>query len=140
MKQETKNVTIRLPQEVADWLISDGKYINQAITESVQTLKKIRTVSEAELRGVFTPEEWKFFADSLNGTVVAEDFRCNKQILIAHCEDSVNLEYLDKKWNVDIEVLKDKILNLHGANIDAIYARVERFWSGDDELEEWAKF
>lgn len=140
MKQETKTVTIRIPQEVADWLISDGKYINQAIVESVQTLKKIRIVSEAELRGVFTPDEWKFFTDSLNGTMVTDDFRCNKQILIAHCEDSANLEYLDKKWNVDIEVLKEKIQKLHGANIDAIYARVESFWSGDNDLDEWAKF
>ena len=50
----TKNATIRLPEDIADWLTENGKSINQAIIESCQTLRRIRTVSTGEIRGVFT--------------------------------------------------------------------------------------
>ena len=35
--KETKNATIRLPQEIADWLTKDGKSINQAVIDTVNT-------------------------------------------------------------------------------------------------------
>lgn len=136
----TKNATIRLPEEIAEWLTEDGKSINQAIIESCQTLKRIRTVSTGEIKGIFTPSEWSFLADSLNGTMITDTFRCNVQALVAHCEDSAKYEYLDKKWDVNMETFLQKIKTLHGANIDAIYARVEDFWGNERNMEEWIKF
>lgn len=136
----TKNATIRLPEEIAEWLTEDGKSINQAIIESCQTLKRIRTVSTGEIKGKFTPSEWSFLADSLNGTMITDTFRCNVQALVAHCEDSAKYEYLDKKWDVNMETFLQKIKTLHGANIDAIYARVEDFWGNERNMEEWIKF
>lgn len=136
----TKNATIRLPEEIAEWLTEDGKSINQAIIESCQTLKRIRTVSTGEIKGKFTPSEWSFLADSLNGTMITDTFRCNVQALVAHCEDSAKYEYLDKKWDVNMETFLQKIKTLHGANIDAIYARVEDFWGNERNMEEWINF
>ena len=136
----TKNATIRLPEEIAEWLTEDGKSINQAIIESYQTLKRIRTVSTGEIKGKFTPSEWSFLADSLNGTMITDAFRCNVQALVAHCEDSAKYEYLDKKWDVNMDTFLQKIKSLHGANIDAIYARVEDFWGNERNMEEWINF
>lgn len=136
----TKNATIRLPEEIAEWLTEDGKSINQAIIESCQTLKRIRTVSTGEIKGKFTTSEWSFLADSLNGTMITDTFRCNVQALVAHCEDSAKYEYLDKKWDVNMETFLQKIKTLHGANIDAIYARVEDFWGNERNMDEWIKF
>ena len=34
----------------------------------------------------------------------------------------------------------DKIKSLRGANIDAIYARIEDFWENERNLEEWINF
>lgn len=94
-----------------------------------------------EIKGVFTPNEWKFLADSLNGMVVDEVFRCNVGALVAHCEDADQYDFMGQKWNVDMEVLKQKIRKLAGANIDAIYARVEEFWAKPEtDIDEWAKF
>ncbi len=59
--------TIRLPQEIADWLTKDGKSINQAVIDTVNTLQSIRLISTTELRGIFSPNEWMFLADSFNG-------------------------------------------------------------------------
>lgn len=136
----TKNATIRLPEEIAEWLTENGKSINQAIIESCQALRRIRTVSTGEIRGVFTSAEWGFLADSFNGTMITDTFRCNVQALIAHCEDSAKYEYLDKKWEVDMTKFLDKIKSLRGANIDAIYARIEDFWENERNLEEWINF
>lgn len=137
-----KNATIRLPEELIDWLTSDGKSINQAVIECAQNLRRVRMVSAGELRGVFTPGEWSFLADSLNGTIVSESFRCNVSALVAHVEDAAQLELLDQKWDVDMDKFKQKILKLHGANVEALYARVEEFWSNSEtmDINEWASF
>lgn len=139
-KMTTKNATIRLPEDIAEWLTENGRSINQAIIDSCQTLKRIRTVSTGEIRGIFTSAEWGFLVDSLNGTMITDTFRCNVQALIAHCEDSAKYEYLDKKRGVDMTKFLEKIKALHGANIDAIYARVEDFWENERNLEEWINF
>nr|DAI31036.1 MAG TPA: Putative antitoxin [Caudoviricetes sp.] len=137
-----KNATIRLPEELIEWLTSDGKSINQAVIECAQNLRRVRMVSAGELRGVFTPEEWKFLADSLNGTSVSESFRCNVSALVAHVEDAAQLEDLDRKWQVDVEAFTQKIKTLHGANVEALYSRVEEYWANSDttDLNDWATF
>lgn len=138
---DIKNATIRLPEELINWLTRDGKSINQAVIECAEFLRRIRQVSMGEIKGVFTPNEWKFLADSLNGTVVDEVFRCNVGALVAHCEDADQYDFMGQKWNVDMEVLKQKIRKLAGANIDAIYARVEEFWAKPEtDIDEWAKY
>ncbi len=137
-----KNATIRLPEELIEWLTSDGKSINQAVVECAQNLRRVRMVSAGELRGVFTPDEWKFLADSLNGISVSDSFRCNVSALVAHVEDAAQLELLDRKWHIDMETFKQKILKLHGANVEALYARVEDFWANSEttDLNDWAAF
>ena len=138
---ETKNVTIRIPQDVLDWLESGSKSKNEAIVENLKALRKMRQVSANELREVFTPNEWKFLADSLNGVVIPDVFRCSVSALIAHVEDAVALDNLGTKWGVEIGELVTKINLLHGANVDALYTRVEEFWAhtGTD-LDEWVDY
>lgn len=137
-----KNATIRLPEELIEWLTSGGKSINQAVVECAQNLRRVRMASVGELRGVFTSDEWKFLADSLNGTSVSDSFRCNILALVAHVEDAAQLELLDHKWHVDLETFKQKILTLHGANVEALYARVEEYWANSEttDLNDWAAF
>ena len=79
-------------------------------------------------------------ADSFNGTIIYESIRYNVKMLIAHCEDSVIYDSLDKKYDVDMEVFKKKLSSLHCANVDALYARIEDFWNKDIDIEDWAKF
>lgn len=137
----TKNATVRLPEDLVEWMTSDGRSINQAIIDCAQTLRRVRQVSMGELRGVFTPDEWKFLADSFNGTMVPESFRCNVAALVAHVEDSDQYDHLGDKWGVDMEAFKAKIRTLHGANVDALYSRIEDFWAHCDtvDLNTWAE-
>jgi len=140
MKEEKRNATIRLSQGMADWLTRNGDSINQAIIDTVQSLQSIKAISENELKGLLTPNEWSFLADSFNGSIIPEAYRYNVQLLIAHCEDSVLYDKLDAKWGIDMNAFKEKLKLLHGANVDAVYDRIESFWSKNLSLEEWAKF
>lgn len=139
---EIKNATIRLPEELIEWLTSDGKSINQAVIECAQNLRRVRMVSAGELRGVFTLNEWRFLADSLSGAKITDVYRCNVPALVAHVEEAAQLEGLDRKWEVDLPDFVDKLVKLHGANVEALYARVEEYWANCDKimLNDWATF
>ena len=133
-----KTVTIRLSEEAYEYVASSNSdSINKAIEDSILALKSIREKSMAELKGVFTKDEWAFLADSLNGTLVVGAFRSNVGALVAHCEDADSIDGLGRKWVVSIDELTGKILTLRGANIDAIYKRVEDFLNSDVSIEEW---
>ena len=139
----TKNATIRIPEDMANWLTSSGDSINQGVINSIETLKTIQDISMNELKGVFTPTEWKFLADSMNGIII-DTLRFNKDILISYCEDAEIYENKATKWDLDLNKFKNKIISLHGANINAIYSRLEKFYSNDSLQEEgidaWATF
>ena len=102
---ETKNVTLRLPLDLAEWLTSNGESVNQAVISCAETI-----------------------------------FRCNVSALVAHCEDAERYDGAASKWGVDIVVLCEKIKSLKGANIDALYTRVESFWANPENIDKWAKF
>ena len=138
---ETKNVTIRLPLDIAEWMTEGGtRSINHAVIANAETLRKIRQASTDELKGKLSEAEWKFLADSLNGTLITETFRCSQFALWAHCEDAERFHGTGSKWEVDMEGFKAKVLSLTGAQVDALYARVESFWDKPDrDLFEWHK-
>lgn len=143
--EEIKNVTISLSQDMVDWLvknrqsIDDGQSIDDLIIASVLELRNTREVSTYELKGLFTPEEWCFLADSINGIWITDIMRNNVQMLIDNCEESA-MNGLDKKWGVDMENFKKKLTSLHGANVAAIYARIEKLWNNDLADDVFKKF
>lgn len=140
--KETKTVTLRLPVEMVEYLTRNDDSINQAVVNEISNLKRIRLVSMGELRGLFTPQEWVFIADSFNGTLVDDFMRANVGVFIAGCEDSERFEGKAGLHGVDLPSFLDKIRTLKGANIEAIYSRVEDFWnhSSETDINEWAEY
>lgn len=111
------------------------------IADQLQFLQQVRRASLLEIKGIFTPEEWKMFADILNGTMITAEFRCLQQGLIAEIEDSEHFEFGASKWGVSVPEVSEKIVKLTGAQIDAIYYRCEQFWKSDNlDLEQWSKW
>lgn len=123
----TKTITIRLPEEQANYLSENFQSVSNGVNEALSALKYIRLYSLKELEGKFTPAEWMFLADSLNGTATEGIFRCNAGALIAHSEDAETYEGTATKHGVDLVALKNKIETLTGAQIEALYNRVEMF-------------
>lgn len=162
MKNEknTTAVTTRIPYSTWEWLTSIGPaggVVNaiileaeraakngipsEKISESLSELQMIRRRSMAEIKGVFTQEEWSLMADSLNGTIVTVEFRCIPGALIANIEDSDIYDGLGAKWGVDVKDLCSKIEKLTAAQVDAVFTRIEEFWNDEDrDLESWARW
>ena len=136
---EQKTVTMRLPQDVADYISSDGNSITEGVKNLVNALQRHERYAEVELRGRFTAEEWKFLADSLNGTMVLDDFRFSSSALVAHNEDSQLYEGTADKWGVDLAALNAKVEALSATQVEALYRRIEKFWDHPEtDLNAWA--
>lgn len=138
----TKNVTLRLPEEMVEYLTRNNESVNQAVISEINALKRIRTVAMGELKGLFTVQEWMFLADAFNGTMIDDVFCANVGAFIAGCEDAERYEGTARRNGVDLTKFINKVNTLHGANIEAIYSRIKDYWEHSQEikLEEWAKF
>lgn len=137
----TKNVTLRLPEEMVEYLTRNNDSVNQAVIYEINALRRIRTVAMGELKGLFTVQEWIFLADAFNG-LIDNVFCANKGAFITGCEDAESYEGTAQRHGVDFPAFIEKAKTLHGANIEAIYSRIKEYWEHCNEikLEEWAKF
>lgn len=141
MATEKRTVSLRLPEDQVTYLQNNYKNINYGVIASTEALMTIRKYSLNEIKGLFTSGEWSFFADSLNGTITDGLFRCNKEALIYHCQDAEQLDGTARKWDVNVEQLSEKIGKLSGAQVEALYFRVESFWEDENRnLEEFVKY
>lgn len=139
MAKETKTVSMRLDKDVLDLLEERGNSITQDVHALLRRYRDLRTYSLNELRGKFSPAEWKYIADSFNGTLIPDDgIRYSLDAFAAHIEDSNTYDNLAAKWGVDIQALLGKCRSLTHSQLDALYYRVSRFWEGGVDLETWA--
>ncbi len=135
--------TIKIEESQEKFLLKNYKNVNQGVQACIEkamypsndesTLRYIRSYSKKELRGKFTKEEWFFFIDSLNGSIVDSLFRCSLDALIVHCSDSEELDGTASKYELNFEKLISKCKTLTGAQIEALYTIVEEFWDKEDK-------
>ena len=138
---ETKNVTLRLSTEATAYVLTQGSSVTEGINNIISQLQQHERHADIELKGIFTPEEWKFLADSLNGTMTLDDFRFSSSALVAHNEDSQIYEGTASKWGGSLSDLNAKCANLTAAQVEALYRRVEKFWEHPEtDLEQWAAY
>ena len=137
---ETKNITIRMQLNIAEWLDGKNNSYNGAVVDALEKAMFIERYTMSEIKGKLTENEWKYLADSLNGTLALGTFRYSSSALAASVEDSDQLENLGIKWDVDVSGLTKKISAMTAAQIDAIHTRVESFWNKPEDLDAWAKY
>lgn len=113
--------------------------INKKLSQSIELMPLARLNALKEIRGLFTSDEWKFFADSLCNVNATAQFRFNKNAFWERLIDFKRFE--GTKFDVNIETLKKKIDKLTTMQVEAIYSRVDDFWeaSVSSPLEQWAK-
>jgi len=76
-------------------------------------------------------EEWSLIFDSLNGYFGSPANHAIRGI-VWNVSDSINIEKLDEKWEIDGEKLKEKLANMAAANLLAILDASERWWGAVD--------
>lgn len=137
----TKSVTIRVSLEDADMLTKLGNgSINRGISLMTSRIRVLTKMAEREIKGIFTEQEWKFLADSLNGVIIDDAIRYSPENLAYHNEDAQTYDFTGEKWGINVAELNKKVMQLTSAQVDAVYMRIERYWSENAELDEWAKY
>lgn len=138
-----KTVTLRLPEEVVSLLTKDGQeMLNPALVEFVEQGIADRKAALLDIKGIFTSEEWIALCDSLNGTMITDEFRYNAGAFVAHCEDSELYDGTFSRHEADLKAVCDKIKKLTQMQVATVYRRIETFWdnSGKIDLFKWSEY
>ena len=129
------NLTAETIEEIdsRSWRANNGKTARSAaIQESLDRYFYLIKSARVSLRGTFTGPELCLIADSCNGTLFQA-----KTIpsLWFGIENSIRLDCLDDKYEVDGPVLIDKIHSLKNDQLYALVDAVEEYWReiGNDE-------
>ncbi len=74
-----------------------------------------------------TVTEASLIVDVLNGTIIDGNTAC---FLWAEVQDGINLEKLDKKWNIDGDSFVQRLRELNDFQAMALIDAAEIFWQG----------
>lgn len=89
-------------------------------------LERLYTLYRRAIREVsLTMAEACLIVDSLNGSIMDAN---TAQVLWAGIADSIRLDGLDKKWDVDGPALVEKLQGLNVLQAMALVDAAERFW------------
>ena len=138
---ETK--TIRLPEEMVKQITNNGeKMLNPALIDFIEESLADRKAALLDIKGIFTSQEWIALCDSLNGTMITEQFRYNASAFVAHCEDSELYEGTFSRHEADLKAVCEKIKKLTSMQVATVYRRIETFWdnSGKIDLFKWSEY
>lgn len=107
----TKNVTLRLPEEMVEYLTRNNDSINQAVINEINAIKRIRTVAMGELKGLFTPQEWIFLADAFKGTLIDDVFCATKEHLSQHAKMQKSMKVKLRYTELTLRNLLQKLIH-----------------------------
>lgn len=115
----------RVPQELEKEIAARGEFsdVVRRDLDRLYTLYR-RALARVEL----TENEAWLVADAMNGTLMDAT---TAPFLWASVEDTIQLNKLDKKWNVDGAKLVEKLRRLSDIEALAIVDAAERFWVGN---------
>ena len=129
--KETKNATIRLDMPMYEYLSSFGS-ITQGIVTVATKLQQLEKISENELRGKFTKNEWYELREAIGREIADASQRYLVEPLIYKIKDRFHYSNND--------VLIEKVKTLSAAQIDAVYKRVENYYKFNLVSQVWENF
>lgn len=137
----SKNITLRIPEEMYDRLSSNEQGINQTVLGIIEEHQQLLKYSEEELRGKFTPEEWTALIDLVNSQMLVPQYICVKSLMMATVEDGEKFEGTLTRHGADLGTMIKKMETLTAAQTAAMMKRAKRFWENPgNSIEEWSKF
>lgn len=137
----SKNITLRIPEEIYDRLSSNDQGINQTVINILEEHQQLLKYSEEELRGKFTPEEWTALIDLVNSEMLMPQYICVKQLMMATIEDGEKFEGTLTRHGADLDTMRNKMETLTAAQTAAMMKRAKRFWENPrNNVEKWSNF
>lgn len=140
---ETKTITVRIPMDLYNKTTdNEKKQFNPTLVEILDNVNKESSIKMLDIKGIFSKQEWIGLADSLNGTIVDDTMRYNKQMLIYHCEDAELYESSFSRHNADVKKVTEKIEKLTNIQVSSVFERIENFWDNNSgvDIDVWANF
>lgn len=140
-----KTITFRFDEAKLNQLTNGGK-INpsEAFEKLMDEAIKEKNIKMNDIRGIFTENEWKGLANSLNGTTVDEIMRYSNDLFIDHCDDAELYESAFSVMGASLQTVNEKIKGLTKIQVSSVLDRVAEFWNNQNgtgiELEKWAKW
>lgn len=141
----TKNqrtITIRMNCDILDAIENQHRGTRQGAFQWMAQRDIVGgKFADMEIRGRFTPAEWKYLADIFIAKVeipIEQRYSVTQMVEQIH---SIELKtHKAKKWEVDAASIMSRIENLSAAQVEAIYRRIEIFWIHAEkmDLEVWA--
>lgn len=137
----SKNITLRIPEEIYDRLSSNDQGINQTVLEIIEEHQQMLKYSEDELKGKFSPEEWTALIDLVNSRMLVPQYICVKSLMMATIEDGEKFEGTLTRHGADLDAMRKKVETLTAAQTAAMTKRAKRFWEKPgNNIEEWSNF
>lgn len=145
-----ENLTIEVSEAMSKGLSDRADRVELHITDVVRMiLANSRILIELtvnELKGVFTPEEWKFIALRLDEKALYtvldegdENVYSLQLMLIKDLYDDAHDFHQDHWTPMEVRLFK-KILDLTSAQVYAVYYRLEELNTTMNGIEEWSHF
>ena len=140
-----KTITFRFDEAKLNQLTNGGE-INpsEAFEKLMDEAIKEKNIKMNDIRGIFTENEWKGLANSLNGTTVDEIIRYSNDLFIDHCDDAELYESAFSVMGASLQTVNEKIKGLTKIQVSSVLDRVAEFWNNQNgtgiELEKWAKW
>lgn len=117
-----------------DTLVQQFRDPATGVEHIVRTLSMIYKRTMADLKGKFTPAELSLMIDVFNSTALMPQIA--GQHMLINCADGMELDGLDKKWQVDRAEFTEKLEALTLTEAACLEIWASGFWYGVNEGKE----
>lgn len=137
-----KRTAPRIGENSEKFYISHFSSLNAGMEYCAAAFPEIYRRAMNDMRGKFTRGELMLMIDSFNSTVLTPGLA--GQHLFIHIADSIDLDALDKKWDIDPGVLLKKIGDIGLFEKACLEIWANGFWYPADpeeplDIEAWVK-
>ena len=137
--QEIK-VNIRVPEAYHEDFRKIGNNTSQNAIQAISGYIELRRYTMRELKGVFSAAEIKYLVDMSNSSMFLPEYASNLQMLIARVEDANKFDGLADKWQVNLDIMLDKIKKLTSAQVFFLQFACYNYWYGSDDVGDLDSF
>lgn len=140
-----KTITFRFDEDKLN-LLTKGGEINpsEAFEKLMDAYVREKKIKMLDIKGIFTLDEWRGLANSLNGIIIDDYMRYSNDLFIAHCEDAELYESVFSNMGADMRAVCDKIKGLTKIQASSVLERIAEFWGNQNgtgiELDKWAQW
>lgn len=125
MATEKKSIT--LPSPIIEAMGNRDEFLSTAVTRSLSRYLYALNQARRKLADLFSDDECALILDALNGSAFYDSFSIN---LVPHSvADSIELDGLDRKWNVAGGAVMEKLTNLSHFERMALVDAVQVWWN-----------